>query len=576
MLDVLSKDALVYELQGAGAKIKGSQIHCPFHDDRTPSGQIYPGEDNHWRFKCHAANCGFCGDIFDVRAKVTGRPLDQILKEANLNNRPSKPPKVYGSIEQIELMVNGTIEDRCPYTNPATQKPDLITFRIRNKNNKKTFLQVTPCGSGFILKAPNKPWPLFNRIELQEANEVILVEGEMCVKALRRTLFVGTTSPGGAGKAQYVDWTPLAGKTVYLWPDNDKGGIKHMQDVIEILDKLEPAPTVFWISPFGLELPAGGDIVDFLVKFKPELHHSAIQSLLEGAEPTGASKEVRTLIEDSIAGKREAIDWPWPQVSKLTRALLPKTVTLICGEPGAAKSFGLLQALAHWHENGKKVAVFELEEDRAYHLTRALVQKSEKGGLFDPDWIKTNPEEAMGIFNENKDFLDVFGRCIYAAPDKQVTLSDLVGWVEARAKDGCRIIAIDPVTAAASEELTWVVDSEFMFRIKAIAREYGASIVLVTHPRKGRKSAVGLDELAGGAAYQRFSQCVIWFERHKQPKTVNIEYPVGRSVAEINWTCHLIKARNGPGHGLDIGFVFHGESVKFAEQGLIIPEKKEK
>ncbi|MHC4397632.1 MAG: AAA family ATPase [Planctomycetota bacterium] len=569
-----SKDALISELKTAGARVRGTVIKCPFHEDKTPSGGVYQDSNGVWRFKCHAAGCGFCGDIFDVRAKITGQPLDKVLRESNPNPTKTSHTIAFESIEAIESTVRGSIEARHRYTNPDTNQPDLIILRIKD-SGKKRFLQISPHGNGFVMKAPPKPWPIYNRIELQTAETVICVEGEKCVHSLRKARLAGTTSPCGAGKAQYADWIPLAGKTVYLWPDNDKGGIEHMKDVAGILDKLEPVPTVFWINPIDLKLPAGGDVVDFLAKFEADLHHSAVQSVLENAEPIGASKEVQVLIEDTIAGRREAIDWPFPVISKLTRALLPKTVTLICGDPGAAKSFFLLQAMAYWFDKGIKVAVFELEEDRAYHLTRALAQQADKGDLFDPDWIKSNPKDAMSIFNEHKDFLDGLGRCIYAATEKQAILSDLAEWVEARAKDGCRVIAIDPVTAAASIKETWVADSAFMFRVKAIAREYGASIVLVTHPRKGRKTAIGLDELAGGAAYQRFSQAVIWLERHKQPKDVTVASPVGRSSCEINWTAHLIKTRNGAGSGLGIGLNFFGESLKFGEQGVIIPEKKE-
>jgi DNA primase len=38
------------------------RAHCPFHDDRTPSLQIYPEEGS---FKCYGASCGLYGDVID-------------------------------------------------------------------------------------------------------------------------------------------------------------------------------------------------------------------------------------------------------------------------------------------------------------------------------------------------------------------------------------------------------------------------------------------------------------------------------------------------------------------------------
>jgi len=582
MLDRNSKQCLLGELEMAGAKVKhdGKEIVCPFHEDRHPSGGIYQDADGVWRYKCHAASCGFCGDVFDVIARVRNCPVGDVLKtegpQAQSSKAPNRPkaPQVHATIEAIESIVPGKLEARYTYTNPQTQKPDLVVLRFV-QGGKKQFWQVSPVSEGWILQRPPGLLPLYNRIAIAKADTVIVVEGEKCVHALRGANHVATTSPMGAGKAQYADWTPLAGKTLYLWPDFDEGGIKHMRDVSAIVDKMEPAPKVFWLDPGGLHLPPKGDVVDFLDGISLELYHTAILSVLENAEPMGAAKELYTVLEDTIAGRRVAVRWPWDVLANLTKALLPGTVTLICGEPDSGKSFFVLQALDFWHTQGVKVALYELEEDRPYHLNRMLAQRAGKADFFDPDWIMAHPEEVRSVFQQHADYLDGAGRCIYAAPDKQLDYGCLIQWVQARASEKCRIIVLDPLSAVAPERETWIADSQFMFAIKAIAREYGTSIVLVTHPRKGHKSVIGLDELAGGAAFQRFSQTVIWLQHHKELKDVRVSSPVGRFDCEINKTAHLIKTRNGKGHGLGIAFRFDGQSLRFAEQGLILPQGKE-
>ena len=60
-------------------------------------------------------------------------------------------------------------------------------------------------------------------------------------------------------------------------------------------------------------------------------------------------------------------------------------------------------------------------------------------------------------------------------------------------------------------------------------RSSDASLLLVTHAKKGSKM-VGLDDLAGGASYQRLAQCILWIERHKTPKTVTILADCGHFV----------------------------------------------
>ncbi len=568
------RDALLAELREAGAEIKGKTVKCPFHEDRHPSGNVYMSDDGIARYKCHAASCGFCGDLYDVRAKATGQPIDDVLKAAN----PSAPrasevvdKPVYSNIAEVESKAPGEVEGRYMYCNLETGAPELVVLRIREVDGK-TFWQLKPVPDGFQFGAPGKPWPIYNRARVRDADEVIVVEGEKCVHALHEIGMVATTSPCGAGKASYADWSPLAAKTVYLWPDNDKGGMAHMRDVVRLLTELDPPPEVRWIDPSGLSLRPKADVADFLADLDGcdiEEKRAAIRDVLADAESAGASREVRDRIEAIASGKRSAVDLPWESVSKLTRALLPGTVTLLCGDPGATKSFMLLEAAAYWHRQGVKLALFELEEDRTYHLHRALAQADENRDLIDDDYVRQFPEKARAAWDRHRSFLDGFGRVIWEAPDKQITLKDLGKWVRDRAATGCRIVAIDPVTAAATSDKQWMDDLDFVMTVKAAAREFGTSVVLVTHPRKGRKSAIGLDELSGGAAYQRLSQTVLWIERHRAPKEVTIVSRHGAYLTTVNRTLHIAKCRNGPGHGLSLGFDFDGQSLRLAEQGVI-------
>lgn len=580
-----SKQSLLFELERAGAKIKadGREILCPFHDDQHASGGVYEDEHGVWRFKCHAASCGFCGDAWDVLARAENRPLKEVLKEnnpdsiANLRARrdatEKAPPKVYDSIQAIEAIVPGKLEGRYAYTNPQTKQADLVVLRFR-KDGKKQFWQVSPRENGWVLQRPGGKLPLYNRIELAGADRVVVVEGEKCVHAVRAAGHVGTTSPMGAGKASYADWTPLAGKAVYLWPDNDEGGIKHMQDVAEILDHLTPACRLHWIDPAGLNLPAKGDVADFTASIDKTLAHSAVESVLDTAAAMGAARELAELMEDTISGKRSAVSWPWRELTGTSKALLPGTVTLFCGAPGASKSFAVLQALRHWYENGVRSAVFELEEDRAYHLNRLLAQECEQGELIDTDWVKDHPDEVRRRMQEHRDLLNAVGRMIYSAPDAQIDYRTLAEWTEARAKEGNRVIVIDPVTAVAPQRDVWVADSEFLFRIKTIAREYQCSILLVTHPRKGVKGGGSMDDLAGGAAFQRFSQTLMWLEFLKVPKTFQVKTACGPATVQCNRTLHLFKCRNGRGTGSAIAMQWCGDSLKLAEQGVIVREKR--
>jgi hypothetical protein len=69
---------------------------------------------------------------------------------------------------------------------------------------------------------------------------VLVTEGEKAADAAAR-LFpeaVVTTWQGGRFEYAKTDWTPLAGRTVILWPDADTAGVEAMQGVRDILWKL--------------------------------------------------------------------------------------------------------------------------------------------------------------------------------------------------------------------------------------------------------------------------------------------------------------------------------------------------
>ncbi len=62
------KGTLERELVGLGARIRGANVNCPFHEDKGASGSMHSDDQGVYRFTCHATGCGFSGDIFDVQA----------------------------------------------------------------------------------------------------------------------------------------------------------------------------------------------------------------------------------------------------------------------------------------------------------------------------------------------------------------------------------------------------------------------------------------------------------------------------------------------------------------------------
>lgn len=125
------------------------------------------------------------------------------------------------------------------------------------------------------------PRPLYRLDQLASYPdaEVVIVEGEKSAEAGARLLQnrVCIAWPGGAAAVGQVDFKPLFGRHVILWPDNDQPGIKAMRKVAEIarklgvascrfvnleaLARLAPGPKDSIIDRLG-DLPDGWDCAD--------------------------------------------------------------------------------------------------------------------------------------------------------------------------------------------------------------------------------------------------------------------------------------------------------------------------
>ena len=118
-------------------------------------------------------------------------------------------------------------------------------------------------GGKLALGMPEYPngKPLFSLSKIKDADTVYFVEGEKKASYLNLIGIVATTC-GGAQDHDKVDLSPLSGKTIYLWPDNDDAGIGHMQAVMVKLKGLGCTTHLIDIDALGLELK--GDAVDWL------------------------------------------------------------------------------------------------------------------------------------------------------------------------------------------------------------------------------------------------------------------------------------------------------------------------
>ena len=289
--------------------------------------------------------------------------------------------------------------------------------------------------------------------------------------------------------------------------------------------------------------------------------------------PMGATDELAERFGKIISGEIYNAPLPWRLMEEQTQALLPGSITVVCGDPGAGKTFWVLEALQCWHEHAKEAAVFFIEKDRVFHTTRLVAQLSENSRLIDTDWVRDNPDKVSAATESHRPTLDALGKMIWSAPEARVTLESLQAWVLQMASAGKRIIVIDPVTAAAAGESRWGADDDFMLAVQKIITAHGCSLILITHPKKGnRPGAPTGHDMAAGAAYFRFADTVIWLNRPPKNKSFMVRHPLGlASKMQPRIIAVIQKCRNGRGAGEEIAYLFGG-SLKFAEQGFVVKQ----
>lgn len=580
----LSRAELIAELEAAGAAVSGNKIKCPFHDDRRPSAGVFQGDDGIWRFRCHS--CGAKGDVFDIQARRTGRPLAEILRQnaqdaprtANATRPdPQAGKKPFGSLEAIYGVLaarhGGQLEALHEYTTTTGEHVQYV-IRWRGQDGKKYIRPAVKTAAGYELRFPEQR-VLYRLPMVSEAKTVIVVEGELKADILAEYGFPTTTSAGGSKAADKTDWRPLAGKNIIVWPDYDTAGRQYADDVKRILEGLNCRIKI--IDPARLDLQESEDAKDYIDQLKNAGYNELeikenLNRALAKAESTGAGQEVVQVLSAIGAGQYEPIETGFHALDDLVQ-ILPGSLNLICGSPGSSKSLLMLQLAARWHKEKTKTAVFELEKDKVFHLRRALAQESGLAMLTNNRWVKHNAGLAQQTAIEHVDWMDSFGRMIYAYPDRMVCQKDVIEWVQQRADNGCRAVIIDPATKAERQDEPYKADGLFVQQLARIATTTRLTIFLVLHPSKTIVPMPDLAQIAGGAAYGRFADNAIWLENH-EAKTSSVKTCCGTTEAEHDRTLWVLKSRDGAGTGSRIAFTFNTENLTLRELGRIGKKQK--
>ncbi|WP_347252861.1 phage/plasmid primase, P4 family [Dokdonella sp.] len=165
------------------------------------------------------------GDLFDLIAAARGiDPVSDFPRlldaAADLAGRvPATPSKASRKEAPVDDL--GPATAKWDYLD-AAGKLIAVVYRYDPPGRKKEF---RPWDARRRKTAPPDPRPLFHQPGIASAAQVVLVEGEKCAQALIDAGITATTAMHGANApVDKTDWSPLAGKSVLIWPDRDKPG----------------------------------------------------------------------------------------------------------------------------------------------------------------------------------------------------------------------------------------------------------------------------------------------------------------------------------------------------------------
>lgn len=471
-----------------------SKLRCPFHKDKNPSAGVYQGQDNKHRFSCRV--CGITEDYKGLFKFQEGKyPPNQEKDLTGYTVTPkqalSKPDRQTFTIEQLRNWKN--LYKCYEYSD------DFVVIRTKDKK----FLQFKSHGFNWVYGAPEKT-PLWGNKE----DAVFLVEGEKCVEALKYVGIPAVTTAGGANGFKKADLTPLKGKNIIIWPDNDKAGAEY---AIGMKQKLEENECVVGILEIhNLMLPEKGDSADWVTTCLKDFEKEEIKEELEALIDTVpfdsfGDRFVAQKKADHESGDLKSLPTRYGCL-QATKFLLGGKVTLVCSPPGVGKSWFVHNLATTMMKQGIECKNIQLEEDQDYHISRAM-QIEFKGNFTDPD---TMTPADIKILEDNKETITKLSKVIKTMPDDKMTLVDIAERIDEYAKSGAKLIIVDPISVAEKSKRSWEDDLRFVNLVKRTVRIHKVRLVLVTHPKGGQSKEFSLDSISGGTAYQRLSQCVLW------------------------------------------------------------------
>ena len=291
-------------------------------------------------------------------------------------------------------------------------------------------------------------------------------------------------------------------------------------------------------------------------------------------------------IDAEISGARYSVPFCRRPCLSQTQALLPGTLTVLCGSPGASKSMFSCEDLWRWFYEGENVASMQLEKGVDFHFRRILAQMAQESWLTNALEVRARASDALSIrqhFSRAIAEMREAGLVQSRAAGQTPTAGFLLNWMSREIDRGRRVLLIDPITYMSGGEKRYLDQERFIDGARNLVDRKGVSLILVSHPKDGKpgeKVVPMLENVKGSKSFQMFTDTVIWLEAHNNDtmdfQPVNPEtgkpYPPTTHRSEnkkFNRTIHILKKRLGPTESSRIAYYMDGSSLWHVECGWL-------
>lgn len=369
------------------------------------------------------------------------------------------------------------------YTDAAGQLMASV-YRYEIGKGKKQFRPYDHRGKKWRMPSPR---PLYNLPGIAAADEIIICEGEKAAQALIGQGYTASSAMGGANAPlDKADWSPLKGKRVIIWPDNDDAGMAYGRKLTKYLASIAKdvrciMPHSGWAEKYDAADAVADDlnvsaIIDGASDRLQHYEHSPLIADWSATQYAGEPPEQQFLVEGTlplgVACLLAAMGDTGKGMLSLHLALQVAT-----GENRPAYSPGM-ESLGNRVTSFGKAVVFTAEDDQAevHRRLKRLDPDQHYLGYADRLFIVPLPNAGGPL------------PIVQAAEKGKPNITDAYRELEEQlcAMEDLRLIVFDPLSSFAQADITAdpATGSLLTGLLAGLATKTGACVLISHHMRK--------------------------------------------------------------------------------------------